>query len=577
MFVAMHIERVPNRNSHPTILLREGWREEGRVRKRTLANLTDWPAHQVEALRRVLKGEALVSLDEAFVVERSLPHGHVEAVLSVIRQLGLERMISSRRCRQRDLVIGMLVEQLIHPCSKLATTRMWHTTTLAEELSIGDADEDALYEALDWLLARQRRIEKKLAGRHLQDGSLVLYDVSSSYYEGHTCPLVRYGHNRDRKQGKPIIVYGVMTDAVGRPVATDVYPGHTGDPTTVVDQVEKLQTRFGLSRVVLVGDRGMLTQTQIEHLKAYPGVGWISALRSPAIRKLVESGALQMSLFDHQNLAETISPEYPGERLVACMNPLLKEERRRKREALIGMTSVALGKITRDVARRTKAPLGKDEIGLKVGKVINAYKVGKHFKLRIEDGSFSWERDEASIAREKILDGIYVIRTSEPRERLSAEDAVRQYKSLSQVERLFRTLKGIDLRIRPIRHRTEAHVRAHIFLCMIAYYVEWHMRQALAPLLFADEELAADRKVRDAVAPAKPSASARRKKVKRVGTDGLPVHSFETLLRELGTRCRNRCRMKSSPAGATMDQITERTALQARAAELLTALPVGEH
>lgn len=573
----MHIERVPNRNSHPTILLREGWREGGRVRKRTLANLTHWPAHQLEAMRRVLKGETLVSLDEAFVVERSRAHGHVEAVLSVIRQLGLERMINSRRCRERDLVIGMIVEQLIHPCSKLATTRMWHTTTLAEELSIGDADEDALYEALDWLLARQKRIEKKLAARHLQEGSLVLYDVSSSYYEGHTCPLVRHGHNRDRKRGKPIIVYGVMTDAAGRPVATEVYPGNTGDPTTVADQVEKLRTRFGLSRVVLVGDRGMLTQTQIKHLKTYPGVGWISALRSPAIRKLVESGVLQMSLFDHQNLAETICPEYPGERLVACMNPLLKEERRRKREELIGMTSVVLEKIARSVARRTKTPLGKEEIGLRVGKQINAYKVGKHFKLRIEDGHFSWERDEVSIEREKMLDGIYVIRTSEPREQLSAEDAVRQYKSLSQVERLFRTLKGIDLRIRPIRHRTEAHVRAHIFLCVMAYYVEWHMRQALAPLLFVDEELAADRKVRDAVAPAKPSASARRKKAKRVGRDELPVHSFETLLQELGTRCRNRCRMKSAPTGATLDQTTERTALQTRAAELLAALPVDEH
>jgi transposase len=575
--VAMHIERVPNRNSRPTILLREGWREEGRVRKRTLANLTNWPAHQVEALRRVLKGETLVSVDEAFTVERSLPHGHVEAVLDMVRRLGLEKLISSRRCRERDLVVGMLVEQLIHPCSKLATTRLWHATTLAEELSIGDADEDALYEALDWLLERQKRIESALARRHLEDGCLVLYDVSSSYYEGHTCPLVRYGHSRDQKKGKPIIVYGVMTDGVGRPVAVDVYPGNTGDPTTVPEQVEKLRTQFGLSRVVLVGDRGLLTQTQIKHLKAYPGVGWISALRSPAIRKLVESGALQMSLFDRQNLAEMISSEYPGERLVACMNPLLKEERGRKREELLGMTAAALDKIARDVARRTKKPLDRGEIGVKVGKVINTYKVGKHFKTRIEDGFFTWERDEASIQRESALDGIYVIRTSEPRERLSAEDAVRQYKSLSQVERLFRTLKGIDIRVRPIRHRTEAHVRAHILLCMLAYYVEWHMRQALAPLLFDDEHLATDRKVRDPVAPAVPSASARRKKAKRVADDGFPVHSFETLLQELGTRCRNRCRMKSVPTGATLDQITEATPLQARAMQLLGAFPGSAH
>ena len=575
--VVMHIERVPNRNSHPTILLREGWREGKRTCKRTLANLTDWPPAQIESLRRVLRGETLVSIEEVFAVERSLPHGHVEAVLGIVRKLGVEKMLSSRRCRERDLVLGMLVEQLIHPCSKLATTRMWHTTTLAEELSIGDADEDALYEALDWLLERQGRIEGKLAKRHLSEGGLVLYDVSSSYYEGHTCPLVRYGHNRDQKKGKPIVVYGVMTDPVGRPVAVDVYPGNTGDPTTVPDQVEKLRQRFGLSRVVLVGDRGMLTQTQIKHLKAYPGVGWISALRSPAIRKLVESGALQMSLFDHQSLAEIASPEYPGERLVACLNPLLRDERRRKREALLGMTAAALEKIAGQVARRTKKPFGKDEIGLKVGKIINRFKVGKHFQLRIEDGHFAWERDEAAIQREEALDGIYVIRTSEPRKRLSAEDAVRQYKSLSRVERLFRTLKGIDLRVRPIRHRTEAHVRAHIFLCVLAYYVEWHMRQALAPLLFDDEELETDRKVRDPVAPAKASKSARRKKAKRVGSDGLPVHSFETLLRTLATQCRNRCRMVSVPSGATVDQVTEPTPLQVRARELLAVYPVAEH
>ncbi len=495
----------------------------------------------------------------------------------MVRRLGVEQAIASRRCRERDLVVGMLVEQLIHPCSKLATTRLWLETTLAEELSVGDADEDALYEALDWLLDRQKRIEGKLAKRHLRDGCLVLYDVSSSYYEGHTCPLVQYGHNRDQKKGKPIVVYGVLTDAGGRPVAVDVYPGNTGDPTTVPDQVEKLRQRFGLSRVVLVGDRGMLTQTQIEHLKAYPGVGWISALRSPAIRKLVDSGVLQMSLFDHQNLAESVSPEYPGERLVACLNPFLRAERRRKREELLGMTEIALEKIEVQVARRTKTPMGKGEIGVKVGKVLNRFKVGKHFKLEIEEGSFAWQRNEASIEREAALDGIYVVRTSESHERMSAEDAVRTYKRLSQVERLFRTLKGIDIRVRPIRHRTEAHVRAHIFLCMLAYYVEWHMRQALAPLLFDDEELAMDRKVRDPVAPAQPSASARKKKAKRVGSDGVPVHSFETLLQVLGTRCRNRCRMRSAPSGATVDQETEPTPLQARAAELLAAFPVPAH
>ncbi len=573
----MHIETVPNRRSRPTILLREGWREGRRVRKRTLANLTHWPEEQIESLRRVLRGERLVSVEEVFTVESSLPHGHVEAALGMLRRLGLEQMISSRRCRERDLVVGMLVEQLIHPCSKLATTRMWHTTTLAEELSIGDADEDELYATLDWLLERQERIEGKLARRHLQDGSLVLYDISSSYYEGHTCPLVQYGHNRDKKKGKPIVVYGVMADAAGRPVAVDVYPGSTGDPTTVPDQVEKLRGRFGLSRVVLAGDRGMLTETQIKHLREYPGLGWISALRSPAIRGLLEGGALQMSLFDRQNLAEMVSPEYPGERLVACLNPLLKEERRRKREELLRMTVGALERISREVARRTRKPLGKDEIGVKVGKVIDAYKVGKHFKLRIEDGSFGWQLDEECIHREEALDGIYVLRTSESAQRLSAEDVVRQYKSLAQLERLFRTLKGIDIRVRPIRHRTEAHVRAHIFLCILAYYAEWHMRHALVSLLFDDEELEFDRKVRDPVAPARPSASARKKKVGRMGADGHAVHSFETLLQVLGTRCRNRCRMKSAPSGATVEQITEPTPLQARAGQLLAVYPVGEH
>ncbi len=572
----MHIEVVPNRGSRPTILLREGWREGGRVRKRTLANLTHWPESQIESLRQVLKGEVLVSVDEVFSVERSLPHGHVQAVLMAVHQLGLDRLISPRRCRERDLVLAMLVEQLIHPCSKLATTRLWHTTTLAEELSVQDADEDALYEALDWLLTQQARIEKGLAKRHLQEGGLVLYDVSSSYYEGHSCPLACFGHNRDKKKGKRIIVYGVMTDAQGRPVAVEVYPGNTGDPKTVPEQVEKLRERFGLSRVVLVGDRGMLTQTQIEHLRTCPGIGWISALRSPAIRKLVAGGIVQMSLFDERDLAEVSSPEYPGERLVACLNPLLKQERRRKREELLAMTAAGLEKIEREVARRTRTPLSEGEIGVKVGKVLDAYKVGKHFRTQIADGVLRWERDEEAIEREALLDGIYVIRTSESRDQLSAPDAVRQYKSLSQVERLFRTLKGIDIRVRPIRHRTEPHVRAHIFLCMLAYYVEWHLRQVWKPLLFEDEELEANRRTRDPVAPAQPSESAVAKRTLRT-VGGFVVHSFETLIQELGTRCRNRCRLKSAPTGATIDRLTEATPLQARALELVSALPGGQH
>jgi len=565
----MFIDIVPNRNSPPAVLLREAWREGQKVRKRTVANLSGWPKEKVEALRRVLKNEPLVTSEEAFVIERSLPHGHVEAVLGTIRKLGLDRLILSTRCRERDLVVAMVAERLIHPCSKLATTRLWHGTTLAEELGVSDASEGDLYEAMDWLLARQEGIEKKLAARHLSEGSLVLYDVTSSYYEGRSCPLARFGHDRDGKKGRPIIVYGLLTDGVGRPVAVEVYSGDTGDPSTVSDQAEKLRHRFGLSHLVLVGDRGMLTETQIEKLRVHPGLGWISALRSAAIRDLVESGSLQMSLFDQRDLAEIRSLEFPSERLVACFNPLLAEERRRKRRALLEATEKELERISKQVARRTKKPLGRDEIGKKVGKVIDRFKVGKHFTVTIEEHRFSFVRNEEKIGREEALDGIYVIRTSEPAERLSAEDAVRSYKNLTQVERAFRSLKGIDLLVRPIWHHTEDHVRAHIFLCMLAYYVEWHMRKALAPLLFDDEELDGNRKRRDPVKPAQPSESAKKKKILHLTSEGLAVQSFDTLLMELGTRCRNRCRIKSDPKGPTFYQLTEKSSLQERAFQLL--------
>ena len=434
---------------------------------------------------------------------------------------------------------------------------------------MAEATEDDLYPALDWLLARQAHIEKKLAQRHLHDGSLVLYDVSSSYYEGHTCPLARLGHNRDGKKGLPIIVYGLLTDSEGRPVAVDVYPGNTGDPTTVPDQVEKLRQRFGLSRVVLVGDRGMLTELQIGKFKQHPGLGWISALRGPAIRELVESGSLQLSLFDEMNLAEIRSPDYPGERLVACFNPLLADERRRKRGELIQATEKDLGKIAAEVKRRTRTPLGEAEIALKAGKVVNRYKVAKYFVLTIADGVFGWTRREEPIRRDSELDGVYVVRTSEPKRRCSAPDTVRRYKSLAQVERAFRSLKGMDLRIRPIHHHTEDHVRAHILLCMLAFYVEWHMRKDLAPLLFQDEELSQNRARRDPVPPAECSASAQAKKMHRVTADGFPVHSFGTLLRELATRCRNTCRIPAESSGATFQQLTLPTPLQARAFQLL--------
>jgi len=511
----------------------------------------------------------MVAAQEAFLIERSLAHGHVEAILGTIRKLGLEELMGSRRCRERDLVVAMIAERLLHPCSKLATTRLWHTTTLAEELGVRDADEDDLYEAMDWLLGRQDRIERKLAGRHLSEGSFVFYDVTSSYYEGRCCPLAQYGHDRDGKTGCPIIVYGLMTDGEGRPIAVEAYPGDTGDPSTVADQAEKLRERFGLRRLVLVGDRGMLTQAQIEKLRVYPGLGWISALRADGIGKLVKGGVLQMSLFDQKDLAEIRCPDYPLERLVACFNPFLAQERGRKRKELLEATEKELKRISREVARRTQTPLKKDEIGKKVGKVIHRYKMGKHFRMTIGEGSFSYERNEEKIRREEALDGIYVIRTSESKEHLSAEDTVRSYKNLAQVERAFRSLKGIDLLIRPIWHHTEDHVRAHIFLCMLAYYVEWHMRRALSPLLFDDEELDEDRKRRDPVKPARPSISAKRKKGQKVTAEGFVVHSFDTLLEELGTRCRNRCRIRSDSKGPTFYQLTEISPLQKRAFQLL--------
>jgi len=418
----MYIDVVPNRNSRPAILLRESRREGKKTVKKTLANMTNWPTELVDTIRLAVRGEMMVPKSELFAIERSVPHGHVEAVLATVRKLGVDTLIASRRCRERDLAVAMIAQRLIDPCSKLATTRQWHDTTLAEELGVPDADEDDLYAAMDWLLARQRRIENKLAKRHLAEGGVVLYDLTSSSYYGRRCALAAYGHNRDGKK-LPCIVYGLLADMHGRPVSVDVYAGNTGDPSTVPEQVEKLRTRFGLERVVLVGDRGMVTDTQIETLRKHPGLGWISALRGRAVRDLVERDALQLSLFDQQNLAEITSPDYPGERLMACYNPLLAEDRTRTRRELLDETEKRLGKIAAEVRRRTKTPMTADEIGLKVGKVINRYKVAKHFTLTIEDNHFEFQRDEASIEREAQLDGIYVVRTSEPRARLSKEDA----------------------------------------------------------------------------------------------------------------------------------------------------------
>jgi transposase len=569
---AVHVattKRTYKGKTYVTHLLRRSIRTGKTVTHETLGNLSHLPEHVIELIKRSLKGETFVPAAEAFRSLRTRPHGHVEAILRMIRRLGLDALIAAAPSRQRDLVTALIAERLLFPCSKLATTRHWQDTTLAEELHIEDADEDELYDAMDWLLKRQKALETKLAQRHLADGGLVLYDVSSSYYEGQKCPLARYGHDRDGKTGRPIIVYGVLTDAQGRPVAVQVYPGDTGDPTTVPDQVAKLSCQFGLSRIVLVGDRGMLTQTQINTLKEYPGLGWISALRSPAIRDLLADGHLNRSLFDAVNLAEIASPDFPGERLFACYNPLLAEKRRQKREALLAATEEKLTKLSRAVSRRTKAVLSAAEIGVKAGRVIGRHKMAKHIQLEICDGIFTWKRNDESIKTEGLLDGIYVIRTSEPAERLSAAEGVRSYKALSQVEQAFRCLKGIDLLVRPIHHRLETRVRAHVLICVLAYYVEWHLRRAWRPLLFEDEELDQDRAVRDPVAAAVPSASVRRKKTTHETATGLPVHSFRTLLAHLGTRSRETYQVVSAPSGGTFARVSELDAVQEAALRLL--------
>ena len=569
---AVHVATTTRRYKDKTYtshLLRRSFRSGQQVKHETLGNLSHLPDSLIDIIRRSLAGESFVPAAEAFLVERSRPHGHVEAVLGTLRQLGLDRLLASKPSRQRNLVVAMIVERLLHPGSKLAATRLWRHSTLAEQLSVEDADENDLYGALDWLLARQKRIEKKLAERHLASGDTVLYDVSSSYYEGRHCPLAAFGHSRDRKKGKPIIVYGVLADCQGRPLAVEVYRGNTGDPATLPDQVDTLRRRFGLRRVVLVGDRGLWTQTQIDNLREHPGLGWISALRAPALRRLADEGHLQLSLFDKKNLAEIHSDDYPGERLVACHNPLLAEERGRKRDELLAATEKEFERIQAEVARRKRTPLTAAEIGRKAGRVLDRYKMGKHFETTIGEGVFSWERRTAAIEAEAALDGIYVIRTSEKKASLSAADTVRSYKSLARVERVFRCMKGADLRVRPIFHRTSEHVRAHIFLCLLAYYVEWRMRQAWAELLFEDEQLEADRQQRDPVAPAEPSAAVREKKSRRRTSEGLPVHSFQTLLDALATRCQNTCRVGGEEGTATFEQRTAPTPLQRRAFELL--------
>ena len=574
--VGMYIATVPNRNSPPAILLRESFRLDGKVRNRTLSNLSHWPPAQVEALRSVLKGATALGppLAQAFDIVRSRPHGHVAAVLGTLRRLHLDRLIDPHASHELDLVVAMIAARVLEPASKLATARALHpdtlSSTLGEWLHLDSPSEDELYEAMDWLLPRQAHIEQALAKRHLAEGSLVLYDLTSTYFEGRHCPLAKLGHPRDGNQGKLQVVFGLMTNAEGCPVAVEVYAGNTSDPKTVSDQVTKLRQRFGLQRVILVGDRGMITSARIrENLQPAPGIAWLTALRAPAIKKLASAGVLQPSLFDSRDLAEITHPDFPGERLMACYNPLLAEERARKRPELLAATERELDKIAAATRRPQRALRGKHKIGLRVGKVLNRYKMGKHFQIHIEEDSFSYQRKQTDIQKEESLDGIYVIRTNVPAEVFSSKQAVRHYKSLSGVERAFRSLKTVDLHVRPIHHREPDRVRAHIFLCMLAYHVEWHMRQDLAPLLFDDDDRAAAQQLRTSVvAPAQRSTAAQQKVHSRRTPDDLPVHSFQTLLRDLATIVSNRVQPKDA-AILAFDIITTPTVLQQRALDVL--------
>lgn len=548
----MYIESVPNRGSPPAILLRESYREAGKVRKRTLLNLSDWPPERIAGFKALLKGGRVVTdrpaaaTDAALAVTilRSLPHGHVAAALGTARKIGLDRLIGPAGNRCRDLVLALAVGRVLDPTSKLAAARALSPETaassLGSELGLGAVDEEELYRALDWLAARQPAIETALARRHLSGGTLVLYDVTSSYLEGRCCPLARFGYNRDGKPGKLQIVYGLLCAPDGCPVAVEVFDGDTADPATLAAQVGKLKGRFGLDHVVLVGDRGMITSARIAEDLKPAGLDWITALRAPQIRALAAGGALQMSLFDERDMAAITAPDYPGERLIVCRNPQLAAERARKREELLTATERDLGRIATRVARRRQALRGRTEIALAVGAIIDKYKMAKHFTLTITDTSFAFARNAARIAAEAALDGLYAVRTSLPAAALDDRAAVKSYKSLALVERAFRALKTVDLMVRPVYHWLAERVRAHVFLCVLAYYLEWHMRRALAPMLYDDTDRAAADALRGSiVAPAQRSPAARAKQTTGRTADRLPVHSFRTLLADLATLTRN--------------------------------------
>ena len=566
----MHIDVVPNRGARPAYLLRESFRDGHHVRKRTLANLSALSDEQIAALRAVLRGERLGAVGQHFEAICSRAHGHVEAVRVAMRRVGLESLVASRSSRQRALVCAMVAARVLAPHTKLATTRWWHSTTLAEEFGVADANEDELYAAMDWLLERQAHIEKKLAARHLRAGALVLYDLSSSYFEGRCCPLGRLGHNRDGKKNKLQVNYGLVCAAGGCPVAISVFEGNTADAQTLLPQVTRLREDFSLDTLVIVGDRGMISQKAIAALRGLETVAWITALKSAQIRTLMEHGSLQLGLFDERNLFEFTHADFPGERLVACRNPQLAELRAHKRRALLEATMVELDQVRSMVER--KRLRGADRIGVRVGRVVNKYKMAKHFELTIEAQRFAFRIREEEVSKEAALDGIYILRTPLSAQQMDAPEVVRSYKSLSDVERAFRCLKSVELKVRPIHHRLADRVRSHIFLCMLAYYVEWHMREAWRPLQFADEDQQA-KKHRDPVAPAKRSAQAEHKALTHTLPDGSPVHSFRTLLETLVTIVRNTCRTPGASSDApTFEVITTPNAQQKRALDLLETI-----
>jgi transposase len=563
----MHIDIVPNRNSTPTILLRDSYREGDKVKKRTIGNLSSLSMDKVELIRQVLRGTPLVPVTDLFENVSSSHHGNVKAVHTAMKRLGMDKLIGTRPCRERDLVLSMVAARIVEPDSKLATSRWWNTTTLPELFGVTDAKEAELYAAMDWLQTRQGLIEKKLAARHLKEGGLVLYDLSSSYMEGTHCPLAARGYNRDGKQGKLQVNYGLLTNPQGIPVAISAFSGNTSDPKTVMEQVTKVREDFSLAKMVLVGDRGMISQKHIDTLCNEEGLEWITALKSGAIRKLINNDALQLGFFDEKNLFEFTHPDYPGERLIACRNTDLAKLRGYKRQSLLDATISELEKIRKSVEGGRL--VGKDKIGVRTGKIINKYKMAKHIELDIQETAITWEIKKDNVQEERALDGIYIIRTSINKEHMDSADTVRNYKSLSQVERAFRSMKSIDLEVRPIYHRLESRVRAHLFLCMLSYYVKWHMMEAWRPLIFADEDQEA-KKTRDPVAPAKRSAKAMKKVHTKQLENGDKVHSFQSLLKNLATMVRNVCRYKTTGERTptfTMDTLASEE--QQRAFDLL--------